>query len=217
MMEEILLDQELPDSVLINSLIYPVNSGFKTGIRMDLAYHDEKYTLEERYLNMLLLFYPEIPKDIDAALQKMLWFFTRGTYGPDQTRKETEKAAGTGKKELRQFCFSQDATLILSAFYAEYGIMLNRMNDTDLHWWEFMALFEGLPEDTTIKQYIHYRTCDLSGLSDAERKRIRRIRSQIRIRKEIKDKDLSPAMRLQKRDERWLDYARRRSEEVGKT
>lgn len=217
MMEEILLDQELPDSVFINGLIYPVNPGFKTGIRMDLAYHDEKYTLEERYLNMLLLFYPEIPEDIDAALQKMLWFFTRGTYDPNQTRKETEKAAGTGKKESRQFCFSQDATLILSAFYAEYGIMLNRMNDTDLHWWEFMALFEGLPEDTTIKQYIHYRTCDLSGLSDAERKRIRRIRSQIRIRKEIKDKDLSPAMRLQKRDERWLDYARRRSEEVGKT
>ena len=95
--------------------------------------------------------------------------------------------------------------------------MLNRLQDEDLHWWEFMALFSGLPESTTIKRYIEIRTCSLNGLPEAERKRIRKLRSRIRIQREIKDADLSPAMRLQKRNERWLEYARKRSYEAGKT
>lgn len=219
--EQLLLNQELPSIVVINGLAYPIHFGFKTGIQMDLAYHDEKYTLEERYVHMLHLFYLEIPEDIEAALNRMLWFFTCGKYDPEAEKKRTEQEnAGQQKpqkKEPRQFCFSQDAELILSAFYSEYGIMLNRLQDEDLHWWEFMALFSGLPESTTIKRYIEIRTCSLNGLPEAERKRIRKLRSRIRIQREIKDADLSPAMRLQKRNERWLEYARKRSYEAGKT
>ena len=219
--EQLLLNQELPSVVLINGLAYPIYFGFKTGIQMDLAYHDEKYTLEERYVHMLHLFYLEIPEDIEAALNRMLWFFTCGKYDPEAEKKrvgqENPEQQKPQKKEPRQFCFSQDAELILSAFYSEYGIMLNRLNDGDLHWWEFMALFSGLPESTTIKRYIEIRTCSLNGLPEAERKRIRKLRSRIRIQREIKDADLSPAMRLQKRNERWLEYARKRSYEAGKT
>lgn len=216
--EMLLLGSDFPGNVVIHDLEYPVHPGFKTGIRMDLAYHDEKYTLEERITHMLLLFYPEVPQDIDAAVEKMLWFYTRGKYDPDAAKKEAAdgKQPKPKKKESREFCFSQDAELILSAFYAEYGIMLNRLDDTELHWWEFMALFSGLPEETIIKQYIHIRTCSLSGLSEAERKRIKKMRSKIQIRKEIKDVDLSPAMRLQKRDERWLEYARKQNYEARK-
>lgn len=219
--EQLLLSQDLPSTVLINGLAYPVHFGFKTGIQLDLAYHDEKYTLEERYVHMLHLFYLEIPEDIGSALNQMLWFFTCGRYNPEVEKKRAEQEnteqQKSRKKEPRQFCFSQDAELILSAFYSEYGIMLNRLQDEDLHWWEFMALFSSLPESTTIKRYIEIRTCSLNGLPEAERKRIRKLRSRIRIQREIKDADLSPAMRLQKRNERWLEYARKRSYEAGKT
>lgn len=211
--KSILIDQ-LPDEVDINGFLYPVNYGFKTGIKMDIAYHDEKCTVAERYLNMMYMFYPQIPDDIEEALHKMIWFFTRGEYDPEQTN--TENTEIPGKKEPRQFCFNQDAELILAAFLGHYGIRLNRIHDTDLHWWEFMQLFSGLPEETTIKQYIHIRTCDLSELPDTERKRIKRIRNRIRIREDIKDEELSPEMKLQKRDERWLEYAKRRSAEAGK-
>lgn len=215
--EELLLNQDFPNSVYINGLGYPIHPGFKTGIRMDLAYHDEKYTMEERIAHMLCLFYPEIPQDIDAAVKQMMHFITRGQYDPEKEKKEKSKQKESRKKEERQFDFSQDAGLILSAFYSEYGIALNRLRDNDLHWFEFMALFEGLSEETTIKRYIHIRTCSLSGLSKGEQKRIKKLRAKIRVRKEIKDADLSPAMRLQKRNERWLEYARKRNYEAGKT
>lgn len=221
--EDYLLESDFPENVKINGRDYPVHFGFKTGIRMHLMYHDERYTMHERYEKMLLIFYAELPWNIETAINQMLWFFTRGQYDPEEEKKKKEEednAAKHGKpvqKMARQFCFSQDAELILSAFYSEYNIMLNRLQDEELHWWEFMALFSGLPEETTIKRYIDIRTCSLNGKSKAEKKRIKELRSKIRIKKEISDAHLSPAMRLQKRNERWLQHARKRSYEAGKT
>lgn len=51
-----------------------------------------------------------------------------------------------------------------------------------MHWWEFRCLFQGLPDDTGIKQRIRYRGIDLGSIKDkAERRRIRRIQNEIRL------------------------------------
>ena len=64
--EQILLNEEFPSVVLIGEIEYKIHFGFKTGIRMDLMYHDEKYTIEERYANMMHLFYPVIPDNAEG-------------------------------------------------------------------------------------------------------------------------------------------------------
>lgn len=205
-----------PETVVIDGYVYSISYGFKSGIRMDIAYHDERYTMEERLLNMLKIFYQdEIPENLQEAVNRMLWFYTRGKYQPEKEQKQ-DSAQNPFKRELREFCFIQDGDLILSAFWAEYGIQLNHTENSSLHWWEFMALFSGLPERTEIKQYIYYRTCDLKGKASEEKKRIKSIRNKIAIRKNFSDADMSPAMRLQRRNEGMLEYVRRREYEYRK-
>ena len=51
-----------------------------------------------------------------------------------------------------------------------------------LHWWKFRMLFDGLSEDTEIKQRIMYRGIRLSDIKDKEeRKRISRIQKAIQL------------------------------------
>lgn len=40
--------------------------------------------------------------------------------------------------------------------------------EKDLHWWQFMALFESLPEDAQIKKRMGLRSTDLSKIKDPE-------------------------------------------------
>ena len=40
------------------------------------------------------------------------------------------------------------------------------LKTVSLHWWEFMALLESLPENATIKQVMGLRGMDLSEIED---------------------------------------------------
>lgn len=216
MTETGILLETYPETVVIDGSVYAISYGFKSGMQMDIAYHDERYTMEERLLNMLKVFYQDrIPENLQEAVNRMLWFYTRGKYQPGKEQ-EQKNAQNPFKRDLREFCFIQDGELILSAFWSEYGIQLHNTEDDHIHWWEFMALFAGLPENTEIKQYIYYRTCDLKGKTGEEKKRIKSIRNKIAIRKKVSDADMSPAMRLQKRNEGMLEYVRRREYEYRK-
>ena len=49
-----------------------------------------------------------------------------------------------------------------------------------MHWWEFSALFEALPEDTMIKKRIAYRQVKISEIKDKnERRRIAKIKRSV--------------------------------------
>lgn len=53
--------------------------------------------------------------------------------------------------------FLQDAAYIYAAFMQTYGIDLIDQQDK-LHWWQFLSLFRGLPDDTRIVQIMSIRT-----------------------------------------------------------
>ncbi len=44
------------------------------------------------------------------------------------------------------------------------------MRKSDLHWWAFWELFEGLGEDEKIMKIISWRAADLSGVKDKARR-----------------------------------------------
>lgn len=62
---------------------------------------------------------------------------------------------GRGGKSEPVFDFGQDAGYIYAAFRQAYGIDLFRAR---LHWWEFVALFESLPDNTRMAQIINIRS-----------------------------------------------------------
>lgn len=102
-----------------------------------------------------------------------------------------EEPEETSQKNL--FSYEIDYPYILSGFLRDYGIDLETVNY--LHWWKFRMLFDGLSEDTEIKQRIMYRGINLSDIKDKdERKRISRIQKRIQLPMEaLTDYDIGNA------------------------
>ncbi|MCL1789863.1 MAG: bacteriophage Gp15 family protein [Peptococcaceae bacterium] len=147
----------------------PISPDFRNMIHVDKILSDQTLSEPERVYSALNQLYPEIPDNIEKAIEGLLWFFRRG-----------EEEAGQSSK--KSFDFDQDAGLIYAAFLATYGISLTTVDF--LHWWEFMALFEGLPETTMIQRAIYYRTADFSEMGKEERKRAVRIRNAFALKTE---------------------------------
>ena len=51
----------------------------------------------------------------------------------------------------------------------QYHINLNREN---LHWWEFMSLFNSLKDDTEIVKIMNYRTIDVNTIEDKKERKM---------------------------------------------
>lgn len=142
-----------------------ISTDFRNMIQVDMILHDPELNEVEKVMAALHQLYPQIPQDIPKAIKGLEWFFARGQEGGGK------KENGGSKKA---FDFEQDASLIYAAFYAAYGISLTTVDY--LHWWEFMALFDGLPEDAPLKRIIYWRTADTSGMSKEERKHVLKMR-----------------------------------------
>lgn len=204
MTENILIDS-LPDSVVLDGVRIPVNPGYRVHILIEICMFSDRDD-EQKLLDALHLFYGmRIPSDIDAALEQLLWFHRCGV------DPEEEKRGGHGayQKQLRAYCFEQDAGMIYAAFRAQYGINLNQTPDADLHWWEFKAMFESLREDLLISRVMYYRTANLSGMSKNEKAFIKKMRSVYAIRQP--EVSMDARARLSARNNHMLEYVRSRT------
>ena len=89
-------------------------------------------------------------------------------------------APGGGKKSSGlenpepSFDFEEDEAYFFAAFLSEYGIDLNTVK---LHWFDFCALFRGLPDECRLKRIISIRSESLSDIkSPGEKARVRRLK-----------------------------------------
>ena len=82
----------------------------------------------------------------------------------------------------RTIDFIQDASLIYSAFRQTYGI--NLFNEYGrLHWYEFIALLEGLPEDTLLYPVRNIRAWKpQKGDSPEYKRKMRKLKDQYKIK-----------------------------------
>lgn len=149
----------------------PISPDFRNMIQADMILHDPELSESMRTLLALQQLYPKIPCDMAQAVHGLLWFYSRGRLGLD---KGTNEERGGERPHKRGYDFEQDADLIYSAFMSSYHIDLS--DGEFLHWWAFLALFEGLPDDTLIKRVIYWRTADTTGMGKEERKHIAKMR-----------------------------------------
>lgn len=152
----------LPKEVTIDNKEYEINSDFRTSILFELLMQDSSIGEEDKILMALQLYYPQIPMNINGAIEKMLWFYRCG--------KDISKSKGNGKgKSVTQiYSFEHDDDYIYAAFMDQYGIDLQ---DIDyLHWWKFKAMFKSLKEDNEIVKIMGYRSIDISKIKDKEQK-----------------------------------------------
>lgn len=131
-----------------------IYTDFKNMIRIERAFDDEEMTERQKVYCALRLLYGDNIPDVKTALGELMWFYHRGMADEAATAKISKNAP-------RLYDFEEDADYIYSAFLSCYGIDLIA---TELHWWQFMALFLALPENTQMAKRMYYRGVDTSKL-----------------------------------------------------
>ncbi|MFX0548203.1 bacteriophage Gp15 family protein [Hathewaya histolytica] len=151
----------LPTTVNIEGEDYEINSDFRTSILFEILMQDSELNHENKIIQALQLYYPTIPKNINEAVEKILWFYR---CGKDEI-KSKNKGAG---KTIQVYSYEYDDDYIYSAFLDQYGVDLQDMEY--LHWWKFKAMFKSLKEDNELVKIMGYRVIDLGKIKDKEQK-----------------------------------------------
>ena len=173
--------ESFPDTVRVERRDYEIVTDFREWIKLsELLENTERLT--SRILNMIMDWYlVPPPQNTEMALYALGEFLGAEAIHPffdDSADQDDDEETKSHPDKL--FSYSEDAIYIYSAFRAVYGIDIEEIEY--MHWWKFRALFDGLPEDTEIKQRMHYRGVDLNEIRDKEeKKRIKRIKNQIRL------------------------------------
>lgn len=154
-----LLDS-LPTHVEIDSENYKINSDFRTSVLFEMLMQDDEICEEEKIHIAIELYYDIVPNDINKAIEKILWFYRCG--------KDTVITVGSGSGKSNQiYSFDYDDDYIYSAFLDQYRVDLQ---DVDLHWWKFKAMFKGLKDDNEIIKIIGYRSMTINKQMSKEEK-----------------------------------------------
>lgn len=170
----ILIDP-LPETISIAGKDYLINSGFRTFMLLEQLLFDDTISDADKVLQMMnLIFVDEYPSVSEEVMSKIIEFYRCG--------KSVRKKAGrrnNQKKELKApkiYDFDYDDALIFAAFYQQYHIDMNEIED--MHWWKFKALFNSLSADCEFVKIMGYRAADLSQIHDKEeRERIAKLKA----------------------------------------
>ena len=84
------------------------------------------------------------------------------------------KSRTSGRKQQRAVDFSFDAAEIYASFMQDYGIDLIQQQGK-MHWCAFIALFNGLSDDTPIRRIMRIRTEEIPQLNRHNAKQIQRL------------------------------------------
>ena len=175
--------EDFPETVTVHGEAIPIITDFREYIRLLDMLKSQELDISMKNCILREYFLGDIQIDeeaIHALTQFVVMSLEDFTEDGDGEGSEEEKSSP--KKKL--FSYEADYPCILSGFLRDYGIDLETVEY--LHWWKFRMLFDGLSEDTEIKQRIMYRGINLSDIKDKEeRKRISRIQKRIRLPTEV--------------------------------
>lgn len=195
----------LPSTACIGGTVYDVSFGYRTMMAAEIEMFRQDIGDDQKMLNALNLFYVRnIPPDLDAAVDYMLWFHRGG--------EPARKGSGSKRRTARRgYCFLKDAPLIYAAFRQQYGINLRQTPNDALHWWEFLAMFEALDENTRMAKVMYWRTCDTKEMGKEQKAYIKQMRTLYSL--EEPQTTMDSRLRLAKRNADMRAYVKKRMEE----
>lgn len=161
------LVDKLPDYVTIQGQQYAIHTDFRVWIQVGTLVKQASDILHIA-VQLLQLCYVTLPPTLNEALNAIFSFYTG---------REGSKTGKRGGVPVYDFVY--DADYIYAAFMAQYNIDLMR---DDLHWWQFLALFNALSEDCRLIQIMQYRGMPLGKIKDKEQRAFyRRMKEQYRL------------------------------------
>lgn len=156
-----LLDR-FPEAVRIDGEVYPLNTDFRVGVRIMMAFEDPDLTEFEKQVVMCGLLYQKMPPDFERACAAAVKFLDCG-----ETRTTEEE---DGPQKPRVYSFTKDAKYIYSAVLQTHGVDLQTVNG--LHWWKFCAMFYDLREDCAFQSMVSLRRRHSKGKLTKEEKQV---------------------------------------------
>jgi hypothetical protein len=170
------ITNELPSAVVVGGSSLPINTDFRTSIQVqELIESDLPPDLVGMGVVMHYFGNPDLlPADIVSEHLDGLIAAAMEFARMDEFAELTRSRKGS---KTRTFDWCADQRRLVADFQREYGIDLTDA-DTELHWWRFMMLFEGLSDKSATMTAIGYRTLDIPPKApDEERKRLREMKN----------------------------------------
>ena len=150
----------LPNTITVEGRAYFVHTDFRIWIRFMRDLRESAKSRSD--FDVSYLFIDEMPTRIDVETL-MAWA---------QPPRELPRDMGEHNDTIA-FDFDIDADLIYSAFIQQYGIDLI---DTDIHWYKFLALMQGISDETKFGKVIGYRSYEKSDKKyDDQMKHLKRM------------------------------------------
>lgn len=176
-----LLYEKFPDCIQADGLTYPVRTDFRIWLKFSDILSDKKMLTEQELAAALMsVFTKPVLRFSGSLIDSIFGFYHADLLDyPRESDEDDEKNAPGGAKPP-VFDWKIDARYLLGDFRHFYHIDL--ISADYLHWFEFRALFDALPDDSHCMKRIAYRSADLSQIkNDAEKKRIRKIKRAIAL------------------------------------
>ena len=146
-----------------------LNADFRTSILFELLMQDKDISNEDKVALSINLYFNRQPKsteEIEKMTKAIIWFYSCGNKKKELKDNE-EEIVKKERKRKQIYSFEQDDFLIYSAFMEQYHIDLNEAN---LHWWKFKAMFDGLNDNILFSKVMGYRSIDLSKIEDKKQR-----------------------------------------------
>ena len=163
---------EYPKQALIDGCKYPINTSYKIALNCFDIVNDDGISDAERTMAIIYLLFGFIPHDnIDKFLDIAIKYLGCG---------ETQEEHHSRKRDMD---FGQDWKFIVASFASDYHIDLSQ---TDMHFYHFMELIQGLTEHCALSRVREIRNYDLNDIKDAKtRAKIMESKESLKLKETI--------------------------------
>lgn len=154
----------------IRGVKYPIETDFRYWISFEKTATAES---EDESIKKMLEFAAKAKLPIcRECFDEILSFFMCGKKADAEGEKNKNSSSASTEKAID---FIVDEPLIYAAFKAQYGIDLRA---DYLHWWDFIALLNGLTEEHLICKIMGYRTMDLNKVDKSIRPEYKKLKDK---------------------------------------
>ena len=167
-----------PKYVEVNNKRYKINTSYKIALKCNEIAEDDSINDIERALAIIYILFGEEALD-DVENRQLLI----------EKAKKYLTCNEEGSNEERDMDFEQDMPYIKASFMSDYHIDLNT---TDMHFWEFYELLNGLSNSDIgncciLNRIRNIRNMNLSDIKDVnEKERLKKAKKSVAIKRKKK-------------------------------
>lgn len=162
------LYEPFPEEIEVGGRVYPLTLWFDRVLRFYDLSESGCCTSEELAAFGFAWFTRDVKPPSAEVQSEVLQRIVSEVIAPPQRR------LSGGKKPQRAVDFSFDAAEIYASFRKDYGIDLIK-EQGKMHWCAFLALFNGLSDNTPIKRIMRIRTEEIPPMTRHNAKQVQRL------------------------------------------